>query len=107
MNIKDLFSKIKTNDAWTGKDKNLHFVGAWAMMFVFTFFLHLDLQIAMLVAVGIAFLKEIVYDLVMDKGTCSLQDFLVTCAGVVAYAVVYKYLLPGLILVPLVAGFYR
>lgn len=81
-------NKFVTNDAWTGKDKNLHFAGCFAIALVVAFFSQVLLY-GVIASAAVALLKDIVYDGVMEKGTFSLQDIVVSLVGTAAGALAY------------------
>lgn len=67
------------NDAWSGEDKFLHFFLCYVLVGVLSFFM--PVLIAYFTTLGVALLKEVVYDMILEKGTPSLQDFLVSLLG--------------------------
>lgn len=71
--------KFVFNDAWTGPDKTKHAVlcGAAAVVLGVTFGIVPAAIAVTVVALG----KEVVYDAYLEKGTPSLQDFVVSEAG--------------------------
>lgn len=75
--------ECKANDAWTGKDKNLHFVGGAAVGSAGTLYFK-DPHKGFLLGTAAGLFIE-VRD-ARGAGVCSFQDFAVTVAGAAAGA---------------------
>ena len=70
--------KFVTNDKWTGVDKNKHFAGGLVIALVGG--MVFSPVVGLVAGAVVAGIKEI-YDAVSEKGTPSLQDFVVTVLG--------------------------
>lgn len=70
--------KLVTNDAWTGPDKKKHFAVGVGIVFAVGMVISPVAGVAVSIAAALG--KE-VYDSVTEKGTPSVQDFVVTVIG--------------------------
>lgn len=73
------------NDAWTGRDKTLHFAAGAAIGSAGTLAFK-DPHKGFLLGTGVGLLKEVYDRQHPDQHQCSLQDFVVTAAGAAAGA---------------------
>jgi uncharacterized protein YfiM (DUF2279 family) len=78
-NVKEfLASALKSEDAWTGVDKKLHFLGGFAITLLLSYLFNPIVAMSVLVALAIG--KEI-YDHVTPGHNASYKDFLVGIFG--------------------------
>jgi putative flippase GtrA len=78
--------KFVWNDAWTGKDKQLHFLGCALVAFLVAIFTS-NIFLGFVAGSAVALVKDLIYDLLLGKGTASLQDIVVSLVGSVVGAI--------------------
>lgn len=75
--MKNLISKLKN---YFGYDSLLHIIASSIIMGVSNLFLPVWMAIAITAAIGIG--KEIIYDKLLDKGTCDFKDIVADAIGI-------------------------
>ncbi len=87
--------KIKFDDAWTGSDKEKHFWGCAALALIIGL-VFMNPWSGVFFAALVALLKDLVWDGLFDRGTCSVQDIVVSMLGTAlgggaAFAAIEKF----------------
>lgn len=83
-------NKFVWNDSWVGEDKDLHFVYA-ALIVAFVSLITGNYLLGMQVSAAVFTLKEILWDMLLGKGTPSLQDWIISMLGVLVGAFIYVF----------------